>query len=124
LATTDGLTSLAARSALHLDGGQGNLLLNRRQQPFSLSHDETRATAYATDQDPTGVHCSGALIQRRIWAQEDQITEMLLASAILKSGLGGDGHGGRRSAEEVGDVALQTAHDLLVGVPSALRRAT
>jgi hypothetical protein len=47
-----------------------------------------------------------------------QITEVLLAasSAILKSGLGGDGHGGRRSAEEVGDVALQTAHDLLVGV--------
>src|SRR6476646_8648424 len=46
------------------------------------------------------------------------ITEMLLAasSAILKSGLGGDGHGGRRSAEEVGAVALQTAHDLLVGV--------
>ena len=58
LATTDGLTSLAARSALHRHGGQGNLLLNRRQQPFSLSHDETRATAYATDQDPTGVHCS------------------------------------------------------------------
>ena len=44
---------------------------------------------------------------------------MLLASAILKSGLGGDGHGGRRSAEEVGDVAPQTAHDLLVGVVGA-----
>ena len=58
LATTDGLTSLAARSALHRHGGQGNLLLNRRQQPFCLSHDETRPTAYATDQDPTGVHCS------------------------------------------------------------------
>ena len=58
LATTDGLTSLAARSALHLHGGQGNLLLNRRQQPFSLSHDETRPAACATDQDPTCVHCS------------------------------------------------------------------